>query len=217
MDHFTKIGRAITSLGAVIFVQMLWVGAMIFFSHTLFTDVLPSYMTPWEKKVAAWFIAFAWEFIVLVTTCNVKFINKHIPPFMAICSGIILLYFLDAFDWSQPALVISERWFVSILIATVNFILSDLFYKRWMEFNESISLPGQVNELQSEVNQLRSQLNDSQSSLNEARSLKAFKAKIERELTCKHCNTPFESYGSLHAHKGHCSKNPKNLTPSMTQ
>ncbi len=217
-NHFTNIGRAITSLGAVIFVMLMVVCAMVFFSHTLFTQALPSSMAPWEKMAAAWFMAFGWELTVLVTTCNVRHLNERIPALMAVCSGIILLYFVEAFDWQQSFLIISQRWFVSILIASVNYIYADLFYKKWMEFNQNNDLPTKLNEVESELNELRSQLNESKSALVEVRSLKAFKAKIEKELTCKHCNSPFETYGSLHAHKGHCSKNPKNietLTPMV--
>ncbi|NOS93168.1 MAG: hypothetical protein HOP30_14700 [Cyclobacteriaceae bacterium] len=210
-NYFTNIGRAITSLGAVIFVMLMVVCAMVFFSHTLFTQALPTSMAAWEKMASAWFMAFGWELTVLVTTCNVRHLNDRIPALMAVCSGIILLYFVEAFDWQQTALIITQRWFVSILIASVNYIYADLFYKKWMEFNQSNELPLKLNELQSEVNELRSRLNESESSVVEFRSLKAFKAKIEKELTCEHCQTPFQRFGSLHAHKGHCPKNPKNI------
>ena len=211
----SNLGRAITSLGAVIFVMLMEVCAMVFFSHTLFTQALPSSMAPWEKMASAWFMAFGWELTVLVTTCNVKHLDSRIPAIMAICSGVILLYFVEAFDLSQTFLIISQRWFVGILFASVNYIYADLFYKKWNEFNQNISLPGRVDELQSEVNQLRSTLVEAQSGMNELRSLKAFRAKVEKDLTCKHCNTPFETFGSLHAHKGHCVKNPKNLTAAL--
>lgn len=209
------IGRAITSLGAVIFVMLMVVCAMVFFSHTLFTQALPASMALWEKYTAAWFMAFGWELTVLVTTCNVKHLDGRIPAIMAVCSGIILLYFVEAFDWRQSFLIISQRWFVSVLIASVNYIYADLFYKKWSEFNQSVSLPGQVDELQSQLNEVRSQFNEAQSSLVELRSLRNQVSKIRKQLTCPHCQTEFEEFGSLHAHKGHCLKNPRNLKPEM--
>lgn len=209
-NHFANIGKAITSLGAVIFVMLMVVCAMVFFSHTLFTQALPASMAPWERMASAWFMAFGWELTVLVTTCNVKHLNKNIPAIMAVCSGVILLYFVEAFDWSQTFLIVSQRWFVGVLIASVNYIYADLFYKKWMEYNQVNELPTKVNELEQTVIQLQSALNEAQSGMNELHSLKRFREKTMKELTCPHCKQQFEGYGTLHAHKGHCTQNPKN-------
>jgi hypothetical protein len=208
---FTQIvAKAITSLGSVIFVMLMVVAAMVFFSHTLFTQALPAVMSDWEKTAAAWLMALGWELTVLVTTCNVKHLHSRIPAIMAICSGIILLYFVQAFDSAQSLLIISQRWFIGILIASINFIYAELFYKKWQEFKDSIELPGRLIHLESSVNELQSALNQAQSRLTELYSLKQFKAQVTKELTCPHCNLLQPSYGSLHAHKGHCSKNPRN-------
>jgi hypothetical protein len=204
------IAKAITSLGSVIFVMLMVVAAMVFFSHTLFTQALPATMSPWEKTSAAWLMAFGWELTVLVTTCNVKHLHSRIPIIMAVCSGIILLYFVQAFDSSESALVISQRWFIGILIASINFIYAELFYKKWQEFKDSIELPGRLIHLESSVNELQSALNQAQSKLTELHSLKQFKVQVTKELTCPHCGNQQSSYGSLHAHKGHCRKNPRN-------
>jgi hypothetical protein len=216
-NHFENIGRAITSLGAVIFVMLMVVCAMVFFSHTLFTEALPASMAPWEKMAAAWFMAFGWELTVLVTTCNVKHLNRNIPLVMAVCSGVILLYFVEAFDLSQTFLIVSQRWFVSVLIASVNYIYADLFYKKWQEYNQVNELPVRLNELQSRVNELQSALDESQSGINELRSLRAFRAKIVKDLTCPHCKVEFETFGTLHAHKRHCTQNPINNEKATAQ
>jgi hypothetical protein len=210
-DTTHLIAKAITSLGSVIFVMLMVVSAMVFFSHTLFTEALPESMSAWEKASAAWLMAFGWELTVLVTTCNVKHLHPRIPVVMAGCSGVILLYFVQAFDGSQSLLVLSQRWFIGLLIAYINFIYAELFYKKWQEFKQGIDLPVKLIQLEANVNELQSALDQAQSGMNELVELQKFKRKVAEELTCPHCHNQQVSYGSLHAHKGHCSKNPKNI------
>lgn len=207
------IAKAITSLGSVIFVLLIVVAAMVFFSHTLFTTALPDSMTQWEKTLASWLMAFGWELTVLVTTCNVKHLHPRVPVAMAICSGFILLYFVQAFDLSQSALIISQRWFIGLLIAFINFTYAQLFFEKWLEFTDTLELPNKLIDLQSRLVELESELNDAQSKVNEMPSLKQFKAQIIKELTCPHCGIEQTNFGRLHAHKGHCTKNPNRKIP----
>lgn len=206
---FEKLGRAITSMGAVILVMLMVITAMVFFSHTLFSQALPATMSEWEKVAAAWALAFGWELTVLVT-CNVKHLHPRIPLIMAICSGLILLYFIQAFDSSQSWLILSQRWFVGLLVAAINYIYADLFYRKWLEFVAYKEAPLKLIELQSTVNELQSKVNESDSRLKELNELQRFRNQVLKELTCPHCKTQQNSYGRLHAHKGHCSENPRN-------
>lgn len=216
---FDNIGKAITSLAAVIFVMLMTITGMIFFSHTLFTEVFPASMSEWEKFTATWLMALGWEFTVLITTCNTRHINRHIPLVMAVSSGVIVLFFIQAFDSSQTLLTLSQRWFVGILAATINYIYAELFYAKWQERNQQQQLPSRLDEternlihLQSDLNEARSNLNESERELNEAHKsmveLKQFKAKVQQELTCPHCKVPQQAYGALQAHKGYCDQNP---------
>jgi len=218
---FDRIGSAITSLGAVIFALLMTTTGMVFFSHTLFRNVFPSTMEPWEKLLATWVMALAWEFTVLITTCNTKHLNRHIPLAMAVASGIIVLFFIQAFDSSLTGLQIIQRWFVGILAATINYIYADLFYAKWQERSSTLAMPVKLVELQHEVNEYRSRLIDLQSKFDQVQStrdelqrevgdLRSFRKKIDQELTCPHCKEQQPSYGTLHAHKGHCHRNPKN-------
>ncbi len=225
---FDHIGRAITSLAAVIFVMLMTITGMVLFSHTLFTNVFPEGMQEWEKQAATWFMALGWESTVLITTCNVKHINKNIPAFMAVCSGIIVLFFIQAFDDQQTTLTLIQRWFVAILAAGINYIYAELFYKKWSERNDFIELPVQVNELQARVNELESTVNEKQRAVEESNSeliqmkndcaeLLRFKMKVDSELICEHCKMVQKDHGSLRAHKGHCSKNPRNIQNLLPQ
>ena len=214
---FDTIGRGLTSMGAVLTVMLTTVTGMVFFSHTLFNGVFPATMNEWEKYLATWLMAVSWEATVLITTVNVKHVHKRIPAVMAVCSGFIVLFFIQAFDGTQPALTLLHRWFVGTLAATINYIYADLFYAKWVERMNVIEEPSKVNELQSRLDEsesklteLQSKLLDVQPKLIEIHDLRAFKAKIDKEHTCPHCNVIQSSYGTLHAHKGHCTSNPKN-------
>lgn len=206
---FEQAGRAITSLGAVIFVLVLVVTAMVFFSHTLFLHALPEAMARWERFMAAWTLAIGWEATVLITTVNTHHLHKRVPILMALCSGVIMLFFIQAFDSSQPNLVIIQRWFVGLLVAYLNFAYSELFVKKWNEFIALNETPTKLIESQSSVNQLRSELNEARSELNQLHDLRQFQSNIVKQLTCPHCKQHFETFGSLHAHKGYCTENPR--------
>lgn len=204
-----KIARSITSLGAVIFVMLMVITAMVFFSHTLFSQALPDSMSQWEKIAAAWSLAFGWELTVLVTTVNVKHLHARIPTVMALASGVILLFFIQAFDSNQSWLIISQRWFVGLLVAAINYIYADLFYRKWIEFIGNNEAPIKLIEAQSKLNQLQSKLDQAQSKLSDYHELQRYKDQVIQELTCPYCYKIQSSYGSLRAHKGHCNQKSK--------
>ncbi len=208
-NFFEKTGRAITSLGAVIFVMLMVITAMVFFSHTLFSEALPATMNAWEKIAAAWVLAFGWELTVLITTCNVKHLHSRTPLVMAMASGLILLYFVQAFDTSQGWLVLSQRWFLGVLVAAINYIYADLFYRKWLEFIAHKEAPLKLIEVQSRLDEVQSRLIHAESMQQEFKELQRFQKQVNKELTCPHCKVQQISYGTLHAHKGHCSFNPK--------
>ncbi|MBX2897995.1 MAG: hypothetical protein KF763_21310, partial [Cyclobacteriaceae bacterium] len=97
---FEQIGAAITSMAAVIFVLILTLLGLLMFTHTLFYEVLPSTITGWERYTASWMLALGWEFTLLITTCNTQFLNRRIPVIAAIASGIIVLFFIQAFEFN---------------------------------------------------------------------------------------------------------------------
>lgn len=219
---FDTIGRAITSLAAVIFALLMIITAMIFFSHTLFMDVFPTTMDPWERITATWLMALGWEFTVLLTTVNTRHINKHIPMVMAIASGFIVLFFIQAFDVSQPVLIVAQRWFVGVLAATINYIYAELFFAKWQERTAQQAMPQQlvqnkttIDQLQQTVNETQTALEQAQRALNERerklQELERLQKQVDAELTCEHCKVKQPNYGALRAHKGHCKHNPINV------
>lgn len=225
---FDNIGRAITSMAAVIFVLLMTITGMIFFSHTLFIEVFPDSMVAWEKLLATWVMALGWEFTVLITTCNTRHINKHIPVIMAIASGIIVLFFIQAFDGSREPLLIAQRWFVGLLAATINYIYAELFYAKWKERADQKEFPIRLDETVKQLDEARRSLGETGSMLAErdrelaelrstVNDLERFRTRIQRELTCPHCKVIQETWGILQAHKGHCEHNPNKRGSSKQQ
>src|ERR1700690_1231841 len=94
------IANLICSLGAVIFVLLMTIIGMIFLSHGLYYQILSQTMEPWQAEVASWVLACGIETTVLIVTSNVKFLSPKLPVFFAICSGLIVLFYIKAFDES---------------------------------------------------------------------------------------------------------------------
>jgi hypothetical protein len=219
-QFFERIGHAITSMAAVIFVLMMTIIAMIFFSHTLFYEIFPPEMAEWEKSIATWTLAFAWELTVLITTCNTQFISKRVPIAMAICSGFIILLFIHGFEADLPMFEYFKRWFVGILVATINIVFSGLFYSKWCESKKKKSLDEKLTDLEWRVNHQHVQLTDTRNELEQSKrdfdqlftyteELETFKSTELKKLTCPHCHQQFENVYKLGSHKGVCQSNPR--------
>src|SRR5688500_13716797 len=111
---FEQIGFAITSMAAVIFVLILTLLGLLTFTHTLFFEVLPQTITGWERYLASWMLALGWEFTLLITTCNTQFLHRRIPLVAAIASGVIVLFFIEAFSFDLPTIELCKRWFIGL-------------------------------------------------------------------------------------------------------
>jgi ABC-type transport system involved in cytochrome bd biosynthesis fused ATPase/permease subunit len=145
---------------------------------------------------------------------------------MAIASGFIVLFFIQAFDLSQPMLIVAQRWFVGVLAATINYIYAELFFAKWQERTAQQAMPMQLVQNKSTIDQLQQTVNETQAALEQAQrgmnererrlqELERFKKTVDAELTCQHCNTQQTSYGALRAHKGHCKNNPINVNKTL--
>lgn len=213
---FDAIGKALTSMAAVIVVLLFTICGLTLFSQALFNEIFPAGMNAWEKAFATVFMAVAFESAILITTVNSSHINKNIPAIMALCSGIMVLFFLHAFDSELSWLTIFQRWFIGIMVALTNFLYTEIFHSKWKERLQLIEQPMKLIELERAFNESQSALNQAQSTLKSFDELQRFKEQVTRELTCPHCAKIQSSYGTLHAHKGHCSKNPKNEFKHLT-
>lgn len=227
---FDRISEGINSHGAVIIVMFMAMSGMLVASHTFYGSVLPDYMSWWEAMIASWVLAFAWESTVLITTTNADLLPEKTADRMAICSGIMMLFFIKAFDINElrqlsiyeAILLTVQRIFVAILTAFISKIFAMLFHKKWNQRKAELGAPARNAELESENAQLKSELAQVKSELTQARSelkeadsalvqAEAFKRVYDEQRTCPYCSRVMETPHSLTVHKGKCPQNPINV------
>lgn len=217
---FEQIGFAITSMAAVIFVLILTLLGLLMFTHTLFFEVLPSTINGWERYTASWMLALGWEFTLLITTCNTQFLNRRIPVIAAIASGIIVLFFIQAFEFDQPTIELFKRWFIGILVATINFIYTELFYAKWSRLQKQRNFEERISELESHLGAKNNELGATYLRLEKANAdvdrlvdyvaeLEVFKKNEMDKVTCNFCKQIFKSVYHLASHRTNCEMNPK--------
>lgn len=217
----TQIADVITSLGTVIFVLLMTVIAMIFVGHGLYYQVFIKCMPPWQAEIAAWVLSFGVETTVLVITCNVKyFSSRQLPVFFALCSGFIVLFFINAFDFSQPSLDLAVRWFMGLLVSGLNYVYSELFVKKFNDTLFTQDLQNQIKVVSQENSDYNQQLIVANTELAKAKldierlvdyvaELEEFKKKEMDKVTCKFCKTVFPTIFHLNSHMRNCDSNPK--------
>lgn len=212
-----RFGHIITGMSAVTFVLLMTIIGMIFLSHGFYLQVFSNVMQPWHATAASWALALGWELTVLVTTCNVKFVNRRLPLVLAICSGLIVLFFIQAFDSSQPFLELVMRWFIGCIVATINYVYSELFYAKWKEGIHGSEVSAQLEGLQLQYQNQSSELVEAKSKLSSSlvlveemkdqiKELEVFREQEYQKRTCNICGTRFESVFKLSSHKARCRK-----------
>jgi len=217
----TQIADVITSLGAVIFVLLMTVIAMIFVGHGLYYQVFIKCMSPWQAEIASWVLSFGVETTVLVITCNVKyFSSRQLPLFFAICSGFIVLFFINAFDFTQYALDIAVRWFIGLLVVGVNYVYSELFVKKYNDLQFATNLLRELEVLKQQNADYNQELSSKEAELTQAKldierlvdyvaELEVFKKKEMDKVTCRFCKTVFPTVFHVNSHMRNCESNPR--------
>ena len=217
----SRIGNAITSISAVILVLMLTIVAMIFFSHTVFYETLPDTMVQWERQIAAWAIACSWELTILVVVCNTELlVSRRIPIVLSICSGFVILFFIHAFESDLSIQEYLRRWFIGLLVASINIVFSSLFYRKWCESNTTKTLAQTIVDLNAEIADRDSELRYSKAKVNELDTklleatdyiieLETFKESELKRRTCPVCGEVLQSVAKLTYHKINCGRDPK--------
>lgn len=217
----TQIANLITSLGMVVFVLLMTVVAMIFVGHGLYYEVFIKCMLPWQAEVASWVLSFGVETTVLVITCNVKYFSSNkLPLFFAVCSGFIVLFFINAFDVDQSKMDMAIRLFIGLLVVGVNYVYSELFVKKLNDEKQTIDLTQKMEILQHQNEEQNELLVATQSDLMKSKQeverlmdytkeLEVFKKKEIEKLTCRFCKATFQTIFHLNSHIRNCNHNQK--------
>lgn len=217
----TQIAEVITSLGTVIFVLLMTVIAMIFVGHGLYFQVFIKCMSLWQAELASWVLSFGVETTVLVITCNVRyFSSRQLPVFFAVCSGFIVLFFINAFDFTQHPLEIAVRWFMGLLVVGVNYVYSELFVKKFNDMQFTTNLLGEIEILKQQNMEYKQECLSTKAELTKAKhdierlvdyvaELEVFKKKEMDKITCKFCKTVFPTVFHLNSHMRNCDSNPR--------
>lgn len=135
---------------------------------------------------------------------------------MAIASGIIVLFFIQAFDLSQSSILLLQKWFIGLLISGVNFTFTELFCTRWEQANKSKNLKEKLQELENcndhqskELTKTKSELERSRKDFDQlfllTEELKKFKTEELRMRMCEKCSQVFKSQYHLNSHRGRCA------------
>lgn len=217
----TQTADIITSLGTVIFVLLMTVIAMIFVGHGLYYQVFMKCMIPWQAEIASWVLSFGVETTVLVITCNVKYFSGiKLPIFFAVCSGFIVLFFINAFDFFQAPLDIAIRWFMGLLVVGVNFVYAELFVKKFNDMKFTTQLLDQLEILKQQNSKYDQELatikvnfskakQDVEQMVDYVAELEVFKKKAVAEKSCRFCGQEFPSVFHVNSHMRNCNSNPK--------
>lgn len=172
---FEDIGEGITSVYFVIAVMGLVIMSGCFLSHVLFYRSFPTDMAEWEKVLASWTLGIAWECTLLIAATNRNHLDsEHFVKVFAICSGVLLLFFIDAFNTSLfiDWVVSIQKYFSALLIGFVNYTYSELFYRKWTEHKntsetskyevELINREHTINTLNAKLRQVEIELTEQQ-------------------------------------------------------
>jgi hypothetical protein len=157
---FDELGEILNSMSLVTCIILLVIFAGCFFSHTLFFRVFPNDMTLMEKRIASWVLALAWEMTITVCTTNSNLLPKRTSKILAICSGIILLFFVNAISVKAPIDWIRDI-FSGVLIGFMNYVYPTLFVNKWKQHKtqkEASKYELELIQAQGEVSQLREAL-----------------------------------------------------------
>lgn len=164
---------------------------------------------------------FGVETTVLVITCNVRFFSsKRLSVFFAVCSGLIVLFFINAFDFLQGPLDLAIRWFMGLLVSGVNYVYSELFVKKLNDMQFTTNLLAEIKMLKQENGEYNQELaitkvnlakakQDAEQLVDYVEELEVFKKKEMDKVTCKFCKTIFPTIFHLNSHMRNCDSNPK--------
>lgn len=169
MKNINNLGKFLTSVHSILIFLVLLIIGMVFDSQTLFYRAFPLDMPYFSKVIASLFLGIAFEFTVLITTVNSDKISKRIPLMLSLCTAIMTLFFFNGFEPNQTWDIYFQRFFVSILIAYMNYIYCELFVIKWREAQTEQSTLEKLSQVEQELSEVQLKLNNTQLELSKAK------------------------------------------------
>ncbi len=177
----TPVENFLNSIYAVTIPMLLFILAVCIKLSALFYSVF-EIPVPVLKLSASILLAIAVALTLLTVSVNAKlFRNDRFPMIFAVCSGIMMLFVFkvisqDLLHWSEYV----KRIFISVFLATVEYVYSKLFVRKYQEEKSKERQPLEQVRLQ-EAKENLSQANNRLSLAEEELSI------YKKALTCKKC------------------------------
>lgn len=158
------------------------------------------------KLAAAILLGITVSLALLAVTVNAKlFETNAFPIVFAVCSGVMLLFVFevineDFLSWSEYA----KRVFLSLFLATVEYVFSKMFVKKYQETKEAEERKLEKEKLEVEITEHKEELNELERKVNE---IKQAKSELEEEIAkenqvyCDECTRVFKNQNAYNAHK----------------
>jgi hypothetical protein len=167
------IAAAITSSAAVTLGLLVIIIAMVFETQTLlYNQLQQAGMEGVKIHLTSYGLAIGIEFIILLFTANANhvapimigndgdYFKVSIPQVYGLASFIINFYFWKAYDFSQPWQWIVFRFFISLLLAYINYSLSELFVSKWSAHLNQVDLKVKLDHVTMTNTEFEKSLND---------------------------------------------------------
>lgn len=185
-----KISRFLTSLSSVLVGLLLLIAFLVIETQTLFERILPQDMAGWKVMTASWLISIVYEFTVLLFAANKSGEGDYKPAVLAAASFFIHVYFWQAYDLSVGWVVVAYRYFISAMLAYMNYIYSDLFVTLWCKQQAHQTALERIPEAVGELDRLESEIVDRTHRL--------------QENTCPVCGEEFQNKKAVAGHMRTC-------------
>ncbi|HTF80096.1 MAG TPA: hypothetical protein VL947_00170 [Cytophagales bacterium] len=132
-----QVAKYINSIQFVVICILCFQTMLVIDTATLLYTSFPDYMNTWAKAVAACVGSITIEAFLLMVSVNMYLMSgiygkRFIPIMFGVISMVMTLFFMDTFTYSDPVVTL-KRVFISFIFGAINYLLSEIFVKKWQE------------------------------------------------------------------------------------
>lgn len=170
-----RIAKYFNSIDYVVVCVCLFQIMLIIDTATLLYTSFPVIMNEYAKITASCFGAVTIEAFLLMVSVNLYLFHgsygiKSIPIIFGIFSMLMTLFFMDTFTDSD-LVVTYKRVFISFIFGTINYLLCEVFVKKWQEHNKNEDLEINLNSTISDLETANEIIKDRNESLEELNNM----------------------------------------------